>query len=341
MQPSLKRGLELIQLGITHKMIKTGLAIIAVLITSFGEVQAQSPYPNKPVTIVVAYAPGGLGDLLARQMAEKLSIKTKQSFIVENKPGATGALGSRYVAKANPDGYTLLLGQTGELAITPAVTKDLGYNPLKDFRPIALIGEVPLIMVTSNNSPFKNLAEFIKAAKAKPGGMTYASSGSATPGHLAAAALCQGVGIDLVHAPYKGAGPAMTDVLGGHVDVFFSSAPSVIPQIQSKNLTALAISSSKRMPTLPEVRTVSEDELKGFNFTLWGGLLAPAGTPDAVINFLNSAINSVLEEPAFKNPLEKDGILIHVNSSKEFDEFIKRESIKYSQLVKAIGIQAE
>ena len=322
-------------------MIKNILSTVALCVATFTSAFAQPAYPNKPVTIVVTYAPGGLGDLLARQMAEKLSIKTKQSFIVENKPGATGALGSRYVAKANPDGYTLLLGQTGEMAINPSVTKDLGYNPIKDFKPIALIGEVPLIMVTSITSPYKNLPEFIKAAKAKPGGMTYASSGSATPGHLAAAALCQGVGIDLVHAPYKGAGPAMTDVLGGHVDAFFSSAPSVIPQIQTKNLTALAVSSTKRMQVLPDVHTVSEDELKGFNFTLWGGLFAPVGTPDSIVKLLNTAINSVLEDPAFKNPLEKDGILIRVNTSNEFDEFIKRESSKYSLLVKSIGIQAE
>ena len=322
-------------------MVKNTLALIALSIISFGTTHAQVPYPNKPVTIVVTYAPGGLGDLLARQVAEKLSVKTKQSFIVENKPGATGALGSRYVAKANPDGYTLLLGQTGEMAINPLVSKDLGYNPIKDFKPVALIGEVPLIMVTSINSPFKNLPDFIKAAKAKPGGMTYASSGSATPGHLAAAALCQGVGIDLIHAPYKGAGPAMTDVLGGHVDAFFSSAPSVIPQIQTKNLTALAVSSVKRMPVLPDVHTVAEDELKGFNFTLWGGLFAPVGTSDAVVNFLNAAVNSILEDPAFKNPLEKDGILIRANSRTDFDEFIRRESTKYSQLVKSIGIQAE
>jgi tripartite-type tricarboxylate transporter receptor subunit TctC len=309
-----------------------------------GHCNAQNPtqtYPSRPVSIVVTYAPGGLGDVLARRLAEKLSIRTKQSFVVENKPGATGALGTRFVAKSKADGYTLLLGQTGEMVINPLVNKDVGYETSKDFRPIAVIGEAPLILVSPGNSSYRTLAEFIKLAKSKPGGFTYASSGSGTPGHLAAVSLVQDMNLDMAHVPYKGAGQAMTDLLGGHVDIFFSSAPAVLPQIESKNLRALAVSSETRMAVLPDVHSVSEDAIKGFNYTLWGGIFAPAGTPDAIANYLSIEINAILKDPAFTGQLEKEGILIKPNSQPEFAEFIKRESVKYSKLLKTIEIKSE
>jgi tripartite-type tricarboxylate transporter receptor subunit TctC len=298
-------------------------------------------YPNKPVSIVVAYAPGGLGDVLARRLAEKLSVRTKQSFVVDNKPGATGALGTRLVAKSKADGYTLLLGQTGEMVINPLVNKEVGYETSKDFKPIAVIGEAPLIMVAPGNSSYRTLQEFIKLSKSKPGVFTYASSGSGTPGHLAAVSLVQDMGLDMAHVPYKGAGQAMTDLLGGHVDIFFSSAPAVLPQIESKNLRALAVSSEARMAVLPEVHTVSEDAIKGFNYTLWGGIFAPTGTPDAITNYLSAEINAVLKDPSFTGQLEKEGILIKPNSQTEFVEFMKRESVKYRKLLKTIEIKSE
>jgi tripartite-type tricarboxylate transporter receptor subunit TctC len=314
------------------EIMKTTIQFLFALLFFPVIAQAQNTsttYPNKPVSIVVTYAPGGLGDVLARRLAEKLSQRTKQSFIVENKPGATGALGTRYVAKSKADGYILLMGQTGEMVINPLVSKDLGYETIKDLKAIALIGEVPLILVSPGNSSYKTLPEFIKLAKSKPGSMTYASSGSATPGHLAAAELSQSMGVDLIHAPYKGAGQAMTDLLGGHVDIFFSSAPAVIPQIESKNLRALAVSSDKRMAVL------------GFNFTLWGGIFTPTGTPDAVINYLNQEINEVLRDPSFISQLERDGILIRSNSVADFGDFIKRESSKYTKLLKTIDLKSE
>jgi tripartite-type tricarboxylate transporter receptor subunit TctC len=281
------------------------------------------------VSIVVAYAPGGLGDVLARRLAEKLSTRTKQSFVVENKPGATGALGTRFVAKSKADGYTLLLGQTGEMVINPLVNKDVGYETSKDFRPIAVIGEAPLILVAPGNSSYRTLPEFIKLAKSKPGTMTYASSGSGTPGHLAAVSLAQDMNLDMTHVPYKGAGQVMTDLLGGHVDIFFSSAPAVLPQIESKNLRALAVSSEARMAVLPDVHTVSEDAIKGFNYT------------DAITGYLSAEINAILKDPSFTGQLEKEGILIKPNSQTEFVDFMRRESIKYSKLLKTIEIKSE
>ena len=321
------------------KTIFRALLPALFLISHCNAQSSAPPFPSKPVTIVVAYAPGGLGDVLARRLAEKLSIRTKQTFVVENKPGATGALATRYVAKSKPDGYILLLGQTGEMAINPIVNKDVGYDANKGFRPVALIGDAPLILAAPGSSSYRTLPEFIKLAKAKPGSMTYASSGSGTPGHLAAASLAQDMNINMAHAPYKGAGQAMTDLLGGHVDIFFSSAPAVIPYIESKTLRALAVSSEKRMAILPEVHTVSEDAIKGFNFTLWGGIFAPAGTPDSVANYLNAEINEILKDPSFSGPLEKDGLFIKMNSQAEFMEFIKRETIKYSKLLKTFEIK--
>jgi tripartite-type tricarboxylate transporter receptor subunit TctC len=320
------------------------LKLLLVFVVFPSSVYAQNsslPFPNKPVTIIVTYAPGGLGDVLARKLAEKLSIRTKQSFVVENKPGASGALGTRFVSKSKGDGYTLLLGQTGEMVINPLINKDLGYETLKDFKTVALVGEVPLVLVAPGNSSYKTLPELIKLAKTKPGAMAYASSGSGTPGHLAAADLCQAMGLNMVHAPYKGAGQAMTDVLGGHVDMFFSSAPAVLQQIESKNLRALAVSSEKRMSVLPEVHTVAEDGLKGFNYTLWGGVFAPMETSDQVVNYLNKEINEVLRDPGFVSQLEKDGIMMRANSPIEFGDFMKRETSKYAKLLKNIEIKSE
>ena len=324
------------------KPISRTLFLSALLFVQHCNAQnSTQAYPNRPVSVVVAYAPGGLGDVLARRLAEKLSTRTKQSFVVENKPGATGALGTRFVAKSKPDGYTLLLGQTGEMVINPLVNKDVGYETSKDFRPIAVIGEAPLILVSPGNSSYRTLPEFIKLAKSKPGVITYASSGSGTPGHLAAVSLVQDMNIDMAHVPYKGAGQAMTDLLGGHVDIFFSSAPAVLPQIESKNLRALAVSSETRMPVLPDIHTVSEDAIKGFNYTLWGGIFAPTGTPDAITNYLSAEINAILKDPSFTGQLEKEGILIKSNSQAEFVEFMRRESVKYSKLLKTIEIKSE
>ncbi len=324
-----------------HLLLLGVLKIGLILFPLLNNAQAQSTYPNKPVTLVVTYAPGGLGDMLARQIAEQLTLRTKQNFVVENKPGATGALGTRYVTKAKPDGYTLLLGQTGEIVINTFVSKELGYDSMRDLKPIALIGEVPLTLVVAGNASTNSVSDLIKKAKSNPDKLVYASSGTATPGHLAAAAFTQAAGIDMIHAPYKGAGPATADVLGGHVDMFFSSTPSILQLVESKKLKALAVSSLKRSNVLPEVRTVSEEGFKDFSFTLWGGVFAPNGTPEDVLNYLSKEINAILEDPNFYKALEKDGVLIKANSRKDFNDFLKNEFTKYSKIVKSIDLKSE
>lgn len=316
-------------------------AAAGVAMTLAGAARAADPYPSKPVTIIVPYAPGGQGDVFARILAERLGTEFKQTFIVENRPGASGAVGSRIVLRAPADGYTLLLGQTGEIAVNPYAMKSLGYDPLREFAPVILVGDSPLVLAVPAQSPFADLAALIAAARAKPDALAYASSGTATPGHLAAAALALGTQTRMIHAPYKGAGQAMSDLLGGHVDFFFSSASAAMPHINSGRLRALAVSSKERLGILPQVPTISEAAVPDFQFSLWGGFFAPAQTPAAVVEQLNARLNAILAEPAIKSRLEGDGAAVRPNTSQEFTAFVRGEAAKYQNLVQATGVQVE
>ncbi|EWM41479.1 tripartite tricarboxylate transporter receptor family protein [Bordetella holmesii 41130] len=293
------------------------------------------------MSIIVPYAPGGQGDVFARLLAERLGSELKQSFIVENRPGASGALGSRLVLRAPADGYTLLLGQTGEIAVNPYAMKSLGYDPLREFAPVILVGDSPLVLAVPDNSPYADLGALIAAARAKPDTVAYASSGTATPGHLAAAALALGTQTQMIHAPYKGAGQAMADLLGGHVGFFFSSASAAMPHIASGRLRALAVSARQRLAILPAVPTISETVVPDFQFSLWGGVFAPAHTPAAVIEQLNSKLNAILMEPAIKAKLEGDGAAVRPNTVQEFTAFVRSEADKYQNLVKSTGVQVD
>jgi len=316
-------------------------AAAGVALTLAGAARAADAYPAKPVTIIVPYAPGGQGDVFARILAERLGTEFKQTFIVENRPGASGAVGSRIVLRAPADGYTLLLGQTGEIAVNPYAMKSLGYDPLREFAPVILVGDSPLVLVVPEKSPHADLAALIAAARAKPDAIAYASSGTATPGHLAAAALALGTQTRMIHAPYKGAGQAMSDLLGGHVDCFFSSASAAMPHINSGRLRALAVSSRERLGILPKVPTISEATVPDFQFSLWGGVFAPAQTPSAVVEQLNAKLNAILAEPAIKSRLEGDGAAVRPNTSQEFTAFVRSEAAKYQNLVQATGVQVD
>lgn len=324
----------------TRRRLLQGAAA-GVALTLAGAARAADAYPAKPVTIIVPYAPGGQGDVFARILAERLGTEFKQTFIVENRPGASGAVGSRIVLRAPADGYTLLLGQTGEIAVNPYAMKSLGYDPLREFAPVILVGDSPLVLVVPEKSPHADLAALIAAARAKPDAIAYASSGTATPGHLAAAALALGTQTRMIHAPYKGAGQAMSDLLGGHVDCFFSSASAAMPHINSGRLRALAVSSRERLGILPKVPTISEATVPDFQFSLWGGVFAPAQTPSAVVEQLNAKLNAILAEPAIKSRLEGDGAAVRPNTSQEFTAFVRSEAAKYQNLVQATGVQVE
>ncbi len=298
-------------------------------------------YPTKPISIVVAYAPGGQGDTFARLVGEKLTTVLKQPVLVDNKPGVSGVLGTRLVAKAKNDGYTLLLGQTGEMVVNRLLVKDMGYDPIKELIPVVLIGNAPLVMLAPSDAPYNTVAEFIAAAKAKSGEFSYGSVGAGTPGHLSAVALSLGAKINMVHVPYKGVGPLMADLMTNRVQVFFSSASAAMPQIKGGKLKALAVTTRERMSSLPQVPTVAESGLAGFSYSLWGGLFAPVGTPAAVIERLNREVNSILAQPDLRARLEADNVAVPKNSVAEFNQYVRAESVKFERLVKDADLKID
>jgi len=318
-----------------RRFIGAGMAATALALA--GNARANDNYPAKPVTVIVPYAPGGQGDVFARLVGDRLSRTIGQPIIIDNRPGATGALGARLVAKARGDGYTLLLGQTGEMAVNGSAMKNPGYDALKDFRAVALVGNAPLIMAAPSGAPFDTLAELLQLARSKPGSVSYASSGTATPGHLAAAALALGTRTEMVHVPYKGAGQAITDLIGGQVQFFFSSTSAIAAHLKGGKVKALAVSSPRRMAALPQVPTVAEAAVAGFDFSLWGGFFAPRETPDAIVTMLSAEINKIIAEPAMHARLEADGSAVDPLAPERFAAFVRSENDKYARLIKAVG----
>jgi tripartite-type tricarboxylate transporter receptor subunit TctC len=321
---------------ISSQIINFTLLLVAAS-TAF----AAEEYPVKPISIVVAYAPGGQGDTFARLVGEKLTTALKQSVVVDNKPGVSGTIGTRLVAKAKNDGYTLLLGQTGEIAVNRLLIKDMGYDPIKELIPVVLIGNAPLIMLAPADAPYNTVAEFIQAAKAKSGEFSYGSVGAGTPGHLSAVALALGAKINMVHVPYKGVGPLMADLMTNRLQAFFSSASAAMPQIKGGKLKALAVTTPQRMSSLPNVPTVAEAGLAGFSYSLWGGLFAPAGTPAAVVDRLSREVNTILAQPELKARLEADNVAVPKNSPKDFADYVRAESIKFERLVKDADLKID
>lgn len=302
---------------------------------------ANDPYPTKPVNIVVAYAPGGQGDVFARLVGERLSASLKQSFVVDNKPGVSGTVGTRIAAKSRPDGYTLFLGQTGEIAVNRSLMKDLGYDPLKELVPVVLIGNAPLVMLAPADSPYNTVAEFIRAAQAKPGEFSYGTVGAGTPGHLSAVALGLGAKLNMVHVAYKGVGPLMTDLMTSRLNAFFSSISAALPQIKGGKLKALAVTTPARVASLPGVPTVAESGLPGFSYSLWGGLFAPAGTPQAVIDQINREVNTLLAAPDIRSRFEGDGLAVPRNTPAEFADYVRAEAAKFDKLIRDANIKLE
>jgi len=319
------------------KKITTALLLSLAALSSL----AADEYPTKAVSIVVAYAPGGQGDVFARLVSDKLSTVYKQPVVVDNKPGVAGTVGTRIAAKAKNDGYTLLLGQTGEITVNRLLIKDMGYDPMKELVPVVLIGNAPLIMLAPVDAPYNSVQEFIQLARAKPGEFSYGSVGAGTPGHLSAVALGLGAKLNMVHVPYKGVGPLLSDLMAGRLQAFFSSASAAMPQIKGGKLKALAVTTPKRMTSLPDVPTVAEAGLPGFSYTLWGGLFAPAGTPAFVIDSLNREVNAVLAMPEIRTRLEADNVAVPKNTPAEFADYVKAEAVKFEKLVKDANVKVD
>ena len=317
-------------------------AMCAGLMSASGSAAAaEGDYPTKPVSIIVAYAPGGQGDSFARLVSERLTAVYKQTVLVDNKPGVSGTVGTRLAVKARNDGHTLFLGQTGEIVVNRVMMKDLGYDPLKDMIPVVLIGNAPLVLLAPVDAPYNSLNEMLQQARAKPGEFSYASVGAGTPGHLAAVALSVGAKLNMVHVPYKGVGPLMADLMGNRIQLFFSSASAALPQIKGGKLKALAVTTPQRMNSLPQVPTVAEVAIPGFSYSLWGGLFAPADTPAAVVQSLNKEVNAIMSSPDIRTRFETDNLNVPRNTPAEFAEYVRSEAVKFEKLVKDANLKAE
>ena len=315
------------------------LATFVALVLSLAAL-AQSPYPNKPVTLIVPYPPGGATDVVARVIGEKLGTAFGQPVIVENKSGANGAIGSEFVAKAPPDGYTILFGYIATHGINPGLSK-LPYDAVKDFAPIAQISEAPIVLVVNPSLPAKTVQELIALAKAKPGSISYASAGNGTAPHIAAELFKQMTGVDMVHVPYKGSSPALTDTLSGQTQVMFPSLVAASGHMKSGKLRGLAISGKARSPLFPSLPTVSEAGVKGFEITQWYGFFAPAKTPKEIVDRLNQEIVAVMNDPETKAKFAAQGADIVTSSPEAFGNLVQSEIAKWRQLIKTAKITAD
>jgi tripartite-type tricarboxylate transporter receptor subunit TctC len=294
-------------------------------------------YPARNVMLVVAFTPGGPSDVLARIVGKKMEEILGVPFIIENRPGAGGNIAADYVAKSAPDGYTLLMGNNSILATNEALYKKITYNPQKDFLPITLVGTQANILVVNNDVKAKTLMELIALCKAQPGKLNFASSGHGAAAHLSGELFKTMAQVDILHVPYKGAAPALQDVIGGREEMMFATAASVVGQIEGGQVRALAVTTLKRTAVLPNIPTMDEAGVKGFDASTWHGLVAPAGTPPDVIKKLHGAAIKALEDPGVKTALAKLGVDIVGGTPEEFAAYIKAEIPKWTAIVKASG----
>lgn len=299
---------------------------------------AQADYPNRPVTLVVPFPPGGGTDTGARIVAQRLSMRWGQPVVIENKGGASGQLGADFVAKARPDGYTILMGNIGTQAINPILYKKLPYDPDKAFAPISLVAELPLAMMVNPGVPAKSAKEFIALARSQPGRLNYSSSGGGGAPHLAAEMFKEGTGTFIVHVPYRGGGPAVSDLLAGNVQLSFMTVLEAIGHIKAGKLRALAVTSQQRVSALPDVPTLAESTVPGFNSISWIGLLAPAGTPPAVVDKIAADLREVINAPEVKSRLVDLGGVPRSTTPAEFSKMIDDDRKRYTAIIKNRGI---
>jgi tripartite-type tricarboxylate transporter receptor subunit TctC len=295
-------------------------------------------YPAKPVRLIVPFAPGGSTDVTARVLAQKLTESWKQQVVVENRAGAGGNIGADAVARAAPDGYTLLLATTGVMAINHRLYKTLPYDALKDFAPVTQIGALPLILIVHPSLPAKSVKDLISIAKAKPGQLSFASSGVGSATHMTAELFKLMSGVDIVHVPYKGSGQAMADLISGQVGVAFDQITSSLPQVNAGRLRALAVTSARRFPSVPNLPTVAEAGVPGYESVSWNGIAAPAGTPQEIVNRVQSEVARALQAADIKERFFKDGIEPVGSTPEQFLAHIRSERAKWEKVVERAGI---
>ncbi|HVL45600.1 MAG TPA: tripartite tricarboxylate transporter substrate binding protein [Acidovorax sp.] len=313
------------------------LVLLAASATAF----AQPAYPSQPIKVIVPFPPGGGTDIVTRMVLDKIRASTGWTLVVDNKAGAGGNIGMDAVAKAAPDGYTIGMGQTANLAINPALYAKMPYDATKAFAPVATVAGQPVVLVVNSASRFKTLADLVNAAKAKPETLTMASAGNGTVGHLTGEVFTRQAGIKTNHIPYKGAGPAATDLLGGQVDYYFATPQAVISFVKAGKLRALAVSSTKRLPVLPGVPTIAESGYKDFNTSDWKMLVAPAGTPPEVLARLQAEVSKALARPDTITALQAEGSEPLASSSQEAITFLKAEQERWGNVVRTSNVKLD
>ncbi|MCK9510881.1 MAG: tripartite tricarboxylate transporter substrate binding protein [Pigmentiphaga sp.] len=295
---------------------------------------AAQAFPDQPITIVVPFPPGGSTDLLARKLGDEMSKRLNTTVIIDNRPGAGGTIGSRQVANAKPDGHTLVLGVTGSHSVSYSLYADPPYDPVKDFEAVSLVVNTPLVVAVNDQVPVKNIREFLDYARAHPDTLTYGTPGNGTSMHLTGEMLDLAAGTKLVHVPYKGSAAALNDMLGGQIDFMFGDVLVLMPHLQSGKAKALAVTGLQRHPMLPDVPTLAESGVKDFEALSWQGLFAPAGTPQPVVDKLNSTVVEILNDPAVASFFSDQGAMVDTRSPKESADFVAAETAKWADIVK-------
>ena len=316
------------------------MAAVAVLVATTPAAAAQT-YPDRPVRMIVPFPPGGSTDIVARVIAQKLSERLGQQIVVDNRGGAGGIIGMDLVAKAAPDGYTVLMDTSITHTVGASLYSKLPYNVLTDFAPVTMAASVPLLMAIHPAVPAKSVKELIAYAKANPGKLNYSSPGNGTSGHLAAEMFKSMAGVNIVHVPYKGGGPAVTDLIAGHVQLIIISAVAVLPHVKSGKLRALAITSTARAPSLPDIPTVAESGVAGYEVVLWYGMFVPRNTPRAIVLRLNHEVVALVQTAEFRERLASEGGRAVGNTPEEFDKIVRQDVAKWAQVVKRAGIKVD
>ncbi len=326
---------------IAHSTFRRGLIAAAAACALLPGPAAAQAFPSKPITIIVPFAAGGTTDILARIIAQGMGAELGQSVVVDNRAGAGGNIGGQVAARAPADGYTLFMGTVGTHAINAALYKKMPFDPIKDFAPLTRVANVPNLLVANPAQPFKTVQELIAYAKANPGKINFGSSGSGSSIHLSGELFKSMAKVDMQHVPYKGSAPAVTDLLGNQIAIMFDNMPSAIQHVRSGKLRAIAVTTAKRSPELPDVPTIAESGVPGYEATSWFGMFAPAATPAPVVAQLNATIVKVLAQPDIRKKLAEQGAEAAGETPAQFADFIQKESVKWGRVVKESGASVD
>jgi tripartite-type tricarboxylate transporter receptor subunit TctC len=326
----------------TMKIARRRLALLATALAAPRLAAAQDTWPNRPVRVIVPFTPGGSTDILARALSAELQDTLGQPFVIENRGGAGGTLGSEVVARAAPDGYTLMMGHIGTLAVNPSLYRNLSYDTVTSFQPIVLVAIVPnLLVINPRKVPANNVQEFIALAKRQPGALTYGSGGNGSAAHIAAVAFSDATGIEMTHVPYRGTGPMMTDLIAGTIDLTMTGGPPALPPVRAGQLKALGVSSLTRLSSAPDIPTIAEQGVPGFDATQWYGLVAPAGTPRAIVDRINAESTKILQGAKLRPRLEGEGADPAPGTPEQFRDLIVAERQRWGDLIRRANVRAD